>query len=65
MIKSNPPTSPTRESLILKLSQCHLNPGWNVTRQDELFSRYNVFTAADWDRLTDEQLKAMAGEANI
>lgn len=54
----------TRDSLILKLSQCHLNPGWSVTRQTELFNRYGIFTAVSWDNLTTEQLKEIAAEIN-
>ena len=49
-------------SLILSLSQCHLNPGWNVTRQKELFDRYHVYTINDWEKLTLEQLESMAIE---
>lgn len=51
-----------RDYIILKLAQCHLEPGWSVTRQAELFNRYGIFTAESWDSLTDEQLKTMAVE---
>lgn len=54
-----------RETLILKLSQCHLNPGWNATRQRELFERYNIGKVEDWDRLSDIQLGNMAKEAGL
>lgn len=54
--------SDLRNSLVLKLAQCHLEPGWSVTRQTELFNRYGIFTAESWDNLTTEQLKAMAAE---
>lgn len=51
-----------RDYIILKLARCHLEPGWSVTRQAELFNRYGIFTAESWDSLTDEQLKTMAVE---
>lgn len=49
----------TRDSLILKISQCHLNPGWSVTRQNELFREYGIATAESWDHLSYEQLNEM------
>jgi hypothetical protein len=61
--KANAPISNNRDSLIRKLSQCHLNPGWNVTRQTELFNKYGIFTVDSWNNLTTEQLKQMATEA--
>lgn len=53
-----------RESIILNLSQCHLNPGWSVARQTELFNGYGIFTTESWNNLTTKQLRAMTAELN-
>ncbi len=46
-----------RESLILKLAQCHIIH--SATWQANLFTQYNITSIEAWDNLSIEQLKEM------
>lgn len=48
-----------RDSLIRKIAQSHIAPGFSLHKQGLLFAEYSIKTVESWTHLTIEQLKEM------
>ena len=48
-----------RDSLIRKIAQSHIAPGFSLHKQNLLFAEYGIKTVESWTHLTIEQLKEM------